>query len=154
MLRQILMPENYTVSSIGQINSYIIVAVAEGQGVNGQFYWIDPGEIEVDPLNFATAERSPDSINQVVVFSDMFWLCGQKTTEPWITTGDFAAPVERFQGILYDRGCWEGSALPVKDSLILCDQDGAVFQIQGGLKRISRPDIEERIRKAIQAQGI
>lgn len=153
LLRQIPVPEDYIVSSIGQINSYIIVAIEKGQGVNGQFYWIEPGEVTIDPLNFATAERSPDAVNQVTVFSDMFWLLGQKTAEPWQTTGNLAAPVRRFEGILYDRGCWEGSAVPVKDSLILCDQDGAVFQIQGGLKRISRPDIEERIRRAIQDQG-
>ena len=153
LLRQVPLPEDYTVSSIGCINSYVIVAVEAGQGVNGQFYWIEPGEITIDPLNFATAERSPDAINQVIVFSDMVWLLGQRTAEPWITTGDPAAPLQRFQGILYDRGCWEGSACQVKDSLILCDQDGAVFQIGGGLKRISRPDIEERIRSAIQAQG-
>ncbi len=154
VLRQVPLPEDYSVASIGHINSYIIVAVEEGQGVNGQYYWIEPGETSIDPLNFATAERSPDAVNQVIVFSDLFWLLGQRTTEPWQMTGDIDAPVRRFQGILYDRGCWEGSAVPVKDSLILCDQDGAVFQIQGGLKRISRPDIEERIRRAIQAQGV
>ena len=153
LLRQVPMPEDYSVSSLAHINSYIIVAVESGQGVNGQFYWIEPGEITVDPLNFATAERSPDAVNQVIVFSDMAWLLGQRTAEPWITTGDTAAPLRRFEGILYDRGCWEGSAVQVKESLILCDQDGAVFQIGGGLKRISRPDIEERIRAAIQAQG-
>lgn len=154
LLRQVPIPEDYQVASIGHINSYIIVAIARGQGVNGQFYWIDPGEVTIDPLNFATAERSPDAINQVIVFSDMAWMLGQRTAEPWITTGDITAPFQRFQGILYDRGCWEGSAVQVKESLILCDQDGAVFQIQGGLKRISRPDIEQRIRRAIQAQGI
>jgi hypothetical protein len=37
--------------------------------------------------------------------------------------------------------------------MILVDNGGAVFQIAGGLKRISRPDVEERIRKAIQYQA-
>lgn len=152
LLRQVPMPGDYAVSSIGAIDSYILISVTKGQGVNGRFYWIDPGEVTVDALNFATAERSPDTINQVVVFSDQAWLCGQKTTEAWIPSGDIDAPFQRFQGVLFDRGCWGGTAVQVKDSLILADQDGAVFQIQGGLKRISRPDIEERIRRAMQAQ--
>ena len=152
-LRQVPMPNDVGAISVAHINQYIIVIPAQGNNINGRFYWIDPGEVTVDPLNFATAERAPDACNQVVVYSDMFWLCGQTTTEPWVMTGDADAPVQRFRGILYDRGCWEGTACKVKDSLILCDQDGAVFQIQGGLKRISRPDIEERIRTAITVQN-
>jgi hypothetical protein len=37
--------------------------------------------------------------------------------------------------------------------MVIVDSDGGVFQISGGLKRISRPDIEERIREAIQYQA-
>jgi hypothetical protein len=37
--------------------------------------------------------------------------------------------------------------------MIIVDNQGAVFQIAGGAKRISRPDIEERIREAIQYQA-
>lgn len=149
-LRQVEMPNDVGAISVDVLNSYVIVVPVQGRGVNGQFWWIEPGETTVDPLNFATAERSPDAILQVRVFSDRFWLLGQKTTEPWITTGNLDAPMQRFAGILYDRGTWEGTAVKVKDSLITVDEDGAVFQISGGLKRISRPDIEERIRRAMQ----
>lgn len=148
-LRQVAMPLDIGAISLAHINSYVIVVPAQGFQLNGRFYWIDPGESYVDPLDFATAERSPDAINQVIVFSDRFWLLGQTTTEPWLTTGDAAAPMLRFSGVLYDRGTWEGTGVKVKDSLVLVDEDGAVFQIGGGLKRLSRPDIEERIRKAI-----
>lgn len=151
-LRQVTMPNDVGAISVDVLNSYVIVVPVQGQGVNGQFWWIEPGETVVDPLNFATAERSPDAILQVRVFSDRFWLLGQKTTEPWITTGNLDAPMQRFAGVLYDRGTWEGTAVKVKDSLITVDEDGAVFQIGGGLKRISRPDIEERIRRAMQRQ--
>ena len=37
--------------------------------------------------------------------------------------------------------------------MLIVDTEGAVFQISGGLKKISRPDIEERIRKSIQYQA-
>ena len=57
------------------------------------------------------------------------------------------------QGVVFDRGAWEGTAVQVKDSMIIVDNEGAVFQIAGGTKRISRPDIEQRIREAIQYQA-
>jgi hypothetical protein len=150
-LRQVAMPNDVGAISVAHINSYVVVVPAQGYQINGRFYWIDPGEVYVDPLNFATAERSPDAINQVLVFSDRFWLLGQTTTEPWLTTGNATAPMLRFSGVLYDRGTWEGSGIRVKDSMVLVDEDGAVFQIGGGLKRLSRPDIEQRIRNAITA---
>lgn len=152
-LRQVAMPDDIGAISIAHLNSYIIIVPAQGHDVNGRFYWIEPGETYVDPLNFATAERSPDAGNQVIVFSDRFWIGGQTTTEAWVFTGVIASPVQRFSGVLYDRGVWAGTAVKVKDSMILVDENGGVFQIGGGITRISRPDIEERIRKAISAQA-
>lgn len=155
LLTQVQMPEDVGAISVAHINSYVIVVPIQDEalGTVGRFYWIEPGAITIDALDFATAERAPDKLHQVVVFGDMFWLLGQKTTEPWITTGDLAAPVIRFTGILFDRGSWEGTAVQVKDSLIVVDEDGGVFQIGGGQTRISRPDIEERIRRAMQIEG-
>lgn len=150
---QVQTPDDVAVVSIAHIASYIIVVPAQGQGINGQFFWIEPGETTIDPLNFATAERSPDPVYQVVVFSDQFWLCGQNTTETWIMTGDPDAPVQRVQGILFDQGTWPGTAIQVKQSLILTTPEGAVFQIGNGQKRISTPDIEERIGRAIRVQA-
>ena len=153
-LRQVDMPEGYGAISVDHINSYVIVIPVQDEdlGTNGRFYWIEPGEITINALDYATAERSPDKIHQVKVFSNMFWLLGEKTTEPWITTGDPSFPMERFQGILFDRGSWEGTAIQVKDSLIVVDEDGGVFQIKGGQTRISTPEVEEKIRKAIQTE--
>jgi hypothetical protein len=152
MLRQVLTPNDEGAISIAHINGYIIVIPAQTAGVNGRFYWIQPAEITIDPLDYATAERNADAVNQVVVYSDMFWLCGQSSLEPWITSGDPEAPMLRFKGILYDRGCWEGTALRMKEGLMLVDDNGAVFRIQGGLNRISTPDIEELFRRNIQFQ--
>jgi hypothetical protein len=155
-LSQVTMPDDVGAICVAHINSYVIVVPVQTEALDtvGKFFWIQPGEITVDGADFATAERAPDKLHQVVVFGDMFWLLGQKTTEPWVTTGDTAAPMQRFTGILFDRGSWEGTAVQVKDSLIVVDEDGGVFQIGGGQVRISRPDIEERIRRAIQTQAV
>lgn len=154
-LSQISLPDDAGAISVAHINSFVIVVPVQSDtlGTVGRFYWIQPGETTVDPLDFATAERSPDRINQVITFSDMFWLFGDTTTEPWVTTGSPDAPMQRFQGIIFDRGAWEGTAVKIRDSMIVVDEEGAVFLINNGQRRISNPSIEERIRLAIQREA-
>lgn len=143
-------PNDVGIISLGYSASYIVAVPAQGEGINGRFFWIPPGETTIDPLDFATAERAPDPIFDVVVFGDQFWLPGSNTTEVWYFTGNIDSPVLRLQGVTFDRGSWEGTAVHVKESMIITDSDGGVFHISGGLKRISNPSIEERIRQAIQ----
>lgn len=150
---QVQTPDDVGIIDLAYIASYVVAVPAQGQGINGRFFWINPGETTIDDLDFATAERAPDPISGVAVFGDQFWLPGSNTTEVWYFTGNIDAPVLRVQGVVFDRGAWEGTAIQVKDSMIVVDNEGAVFQIQGGAKRISRPDIEERIRVAIQYQS-
>ncbi len=147
-------PDGVGVIDVGVINNFVIVVPAQGEGINGRFYWINPGEIEIDPLDYATAERSADPIYQCVVFNDQFWLPGQNTTEVWFMSGDPDAPVQRLQGIVFDRGTISGTALQIKDFMVMIDSDGGVFKIQGGESRISTPDIAERLRTAFNAQNI
>lgn len=150
----VVVPDDLGVQDICVIGGYVIVIPAQGQGVNGRFYWIRPGETVIDPLDYATAERSPDPIFQCVVFNDSFWLAGQSTTEVWYLTGDDLAPVLRQQGIVFDRGTIPGGTCKVKDSLVMIDPDGGVFQIQGAAKRISTPAIENVLRVAINYGNI
>lgn len=150
---QVDTPGNVGVIDLAFISQYVVVVPAQGQGINGRFFWIEPGETKINALDFATAERDPDAISGVCVFGDQFWLPGANTTETWYFTGNLSAPVLRVQGIVFDRGAWEGTALQVKDCMIIVDNLGGVFQIQGGAQRISRPDVEEVIRKAIQFQA-
>lgn len=150
---QVDTPDDVGIIDLAYISSYVVLVPAQGQGINGRFFWIDPGETTIDALDFATAERAPDPIFGVAVFGDQFWLPGSNTTEVWYFTGNDDSPVLRVQGVVFDRGAWEGTAIQVKDSMIIVDNEGGVFQIQGGAKRISRPDIEERIREAIQYQA-
>ncbi len=118
-----------------------------------RFFWIEPGETTINPLNFATAERSPDPILGVKVVGDQFWLPGESTTEVWYITGDVTTPVQRLQGVVFDRGCWEATACAFPEGVIVTTNDGAVFVISGGQpERVSTPDIEEIIRGGIQAQ--
>jgi len=154
-LSQVTVPDDAGAISVSYINSFVIVVPVQRDdiGSTGRFYWIEPGERIINPLNFANAERSPDKINQVITYGDMFWLFGDNTTEPWVTTGQPQAPMQRFQGILFDRGAWDGTAVKVRDSMIVVDEEGGAFIINNGQRRISNPAIEERIRKAIGSQS-
>lgn len=154
-VRQVNVPGDVGAVSVTAINSFVIVVPVQTEELNtvGKFYWIEPGDDFIDPLNFANAERSSDLINQVLTFRDQYWFFGTDTIESWITTGDPEAPMQRYQGVLVDRGSWEGTAVKVRDSLIFVDDQGGAFRLAGGgAERISRPDIEERIRRGIQLQ--
>lgn len=154
-VRQVNVPGDVGAVSVASINSYVIVVPIQSEDFDtvGKFYWIDPGETFISPTNFATAERSSDTIKQVITYRDQFWLFGGETIESWITTGDINAPMQRYQGVMVDRGSIEGTAVRVRNSVIWVDDQGGVFQLAGGTpQRISRPDIEERLRRGFQIQ--
>jgi len=149
-LAGIVMPDDVPPVSLDSINHYTIVVVGNSQ----RCYWINPGEIVVDPLNFFEAERSPDWLLQVRTVGDQFWLLGRKTTEVWRHTGNAAAPFQRIEGRLFDRGIWGGTAVKIKDSVIVVGADGKVYDVKGGPEPISNPGIAEMIRDAIAQQGL
>lgn len=148
-------PDGVGIISLGVIASYVICVVAPGDGYNGRFYWILPAETTIDPLNFATAERTPDTVLSVRVVGDQFWLLGSNSTEVWYPTGDAETPFSRTQGRVFDRGVWGGTDAQISDSIMLVDNDGVCYQIVNGApQRVSNHAIEERIRKAIREQII
>lgn len=146
----VTVPDDVGAVSVAFIASYIIVVIAQGFGVNGRFYWINPGDTTIDPLNFATAERSPDGLINARAMGDQLWLFGTNSTEIWYPSGDFSAPFLRVQGRLFDRGVWGGTDVVIKDAIVVSDQDGVVYIVgPGGPQRVSTNAIEEKIRTAI-----
>lgn len=144
------MPDDVGALWVDTIASHVLIVVSQGYGMNGRFYWIEPGEVSVDPLNFATAERAPDPLYSVITLGDQFWLFGSSTTEVWYPTGNFEAPFQRIQGRLFDRGIWEGTAVKVGDELIVTDADAVVWRVgSNGIRRVSNNSVEQRIREAI-----
>jgi hypothetical protein len=147
------MPDDLAPVSVAFVAGYVIVVpkTTNVSGFNGRFFWIEPGETFIRPLNFATAERSPDPLFAVRVVGDQFWLLGEKTTEVWYPTGDFEVPFLRVQGQVFDRGTVEGTDAQIKDTIIVADSDGVVYAISGGApQRISDNSVEERIRTALR----
>lgn len=149
---QVVMPNDYGVIDLCFTAGYIVVAVGEGYGVNGRFYWVNPGEVVVNPLNFATAERSPDPLYSIEAVDDQFWLFGPNTTEIWFPSGDFNTPFQRLQGKLFTGGVWPGSVSKVREMVMLIDSDAVVYAVDNGPRRISTNAIEETIRKSFVSQ--
>lgn len=147
---QVPTPQDIGMFDVATSNSFVICLPTQEDEYVGRFYWIEPGELYVSELNFATAERSPDGILGVEIMGDQFWLPGPGSTEVWYVSQDPINRMQRLQGVVFDRGTWEGTAIAIHDAVFVCDANGAVFEIRGGApKRVSTPDIEEQIRKAI-----
>jgi len=150
---EVEVPDNVGIIDAVVLDSFVVCVPAQGNNINGRFYWIEPGEVKIDPLNFATAESAPDGLNGATVFGDQLWLSGDSTTEVWFFTGDPNVPVRRLQGVLFDRGTWEDTAVAMEEGVITIDSEGNVFLINGGEpQQLSTPAIAEQIRAAIQYQ--
>jgi hypothetical protein len=133
-------------SSIDVFNGYVIGAVAN----KDRFYWLQPGALTFNALDFATAERFPDKIMQVRAVGDEFWLLGEKSVEVWRATGDGIAPFNRIEGRVFNFGTFDGTAVRMKDtSVLMVADDGSVFDITGNPSQISNPAIAESIRDQI-----
>lgn len=156
-LAPIDMPDDVAPTSLAVLDGFVLITI-EQDLANGhagdQFYWIEPGETTVDPLNFATAESSPDVLLQVLRMGDNAVMAGKDSTEFWYGTGDLNAPFAPIQGRPFDKGIWGGTGLLVNDTLIVVGADGRVYNVADGATPISDPGIEERIRNAMRIQQI
>lgn len=151
-------PDGQTVSTVTQVSGYVLLGIANSQ----KFYWINPGDITIDPLNFASKESSPDNIANMRAVGDQVLIMGEKSTENWYATGDLTAPFAPIEGRVYARGAIPGTPVVVDDGVMLVGDDGRVYSIgfQGGdaadvgwgVNRISNNGIEERIRRQIRRE--
>lgn len=145
-LTAIATPGGVAFSSIDCFEDFVLCAVAGSD----KFYWIQPGAVTIDALDFATAELFPDKILQVRVVGSEFWLLGEKSIEVWRATGDGAAPFERIEGRAFNFGIFGGTAVRFKDtSVITVGDDGTVWNIAGVPTPISNAAIAEQARNAI-----
>ena len=137
-------PVGYTPIDLDTINNYVIVAMS-----SGRFYWIVPGAVVIDLLNFATAESSPDGLVAVRRVGSEFWLFGGTSIEPWQPTGDSNAPFQLASGRIYSRGCASAASVRRFDnSVIWVGEDGNVYRGDSTPTKISDHGVDERIRLA------
>lgn len=139
------LPDDYTgiPVDIETLNSYVIIACS-----TGRFYWIVPGATTIDPLDFATAESSPDGLKSVRRLIDEFFLSGTISIEPWQVTGDLDAPFQKAGGRELPRGVLARDTMRRFDnSLLWVGENLIVYRVGPVPERVSDFGIEERLRK-------
>lgn len=155
-LEGVTMPGGVAASSLTQVSSYVLVGIANSQ----MFYWVNPGEVVIDPLDFAEKESSPDNIVDMKTIGDQALIMGEGSTENWYATGDLDAPFAPIEGRVYQRGCIAGTACIVNDAVLLVGNDMVVYEVgyaygstsDWGVHRISNHGIEERIRRQVRRE--
>jgi hypothetical protein len=156
-LHGVPMPDGLGAKALATVSSFVMVSVANSQ----KFFWIQPGETTIDALDFAEKESNPDNIVDMLTVGDQVLVMGQGSTETWYATGVSDAPFQPVEGRVYARGCVEGTAVVVGDTVMLVGDDGVVYQFgytwgekntQGGVNRISNHGIEERIRVQLRRE--
>jgi hypothetical protein len=106
-LAAVAMPGGFDVTSICVGSDRLIVIDKD----TGHFYWSNVLTSVVDPLNFATAENSPDKLKECLFLGDTLLLFGTETVEQWPASSanpdlPFSPLVGRtFQVGIRDTGC-------------------------------------------------
>jgi hypothetical protein len=74
---------------------------------NSQKIWVTSllDGLSVDPLDFASAEGSPDGLVSVIVNNREAWLFGTNSIEVWYDAGTPDFPLARIQGASNEIGC-------------------------------------------------
>lgn len=149
-LQNVALPPTEHALTLASVSGYVLVGLVNSQ----KFYWINPGEIVIDPLNFAEKESNPDNIVAMSTVGDQVVIGGSGSAENWYATGDPTAPFAPIEGRVYARGVVKGTMVPVQEAVIAVGNDGIVYEFgaASGVKRISDHGIEERIRRQLRRE--
>ena len=93
-------PDKASVSKI-VVGASRLIAIKKDTGV---FYWSDPLKETIDPLNFATAENSPDSLQDMLFLGDRLILFGKETVEFWPIQENNNTPFAPLVGAVFPVG--------------------------------------------------
>ena len=99
---QITDPDFPGAVTVGYLDGYFVF-----NEPNSQRFWITSllDGFQVDPLDFASAEGSPDDVVSLIVDHRELWLFGENSVEVWYNSGDIDFPLSRIQGAYNEIGC-------------------------------------------------
>lgn len=143
-------PDSASVRAVCVINFLFVAARSDGT-YPGRFYWsaVNNGN-SWDALDFATAERVPDDLLDVVALGDNIWLFGQTSLEVWQNTGNATLPFTRIEQVAFDKGIIATGAWAKADnSLFFIASDGVVYRAEAGSPvKVSEAWLNAKIRAA------
>jgi hypothetical protein len=88
--------------TVGYLDGYFVFNEPDSQKI-----WITQlfDGTSVDPLDFASAEGSPDGVVGLIVDHREVWVYGTNSVEVWYDTGASDFPLQRIQGAFNEIGC-------------------------------------------------
>ena len=99
---QITDPDFTGAVTVGYLDGYFVY-----NEPNSQKVWVTQllDGTSVDPLDFASAEGSPDGLVGLIVDHREAWLFGTDSVEVWYDSGAADFPLQRIQGAFNEIGC-------------------------------------------------
>lgn len=129
----------------------IDVAVFDGYAVyiydDGRFFLSELNQaFNIDPLDFATAESSPDGLVAGWVIGSYLLLFGTDTIEPWKNTGGDLFPLEPMPTVI-PKGCAGKWTIASFDNGVTFLDHNGIYQKLSGFQptRISNHEVERLI---------
>lgn len=120
---------NNTTNAFGQITDPDFPGATTVSYLDGYFVFIEPNSqrvwttsildgTSIDPLDFASAEGSPDNLVSSIVDNSEAWLFGTNTIEVWYNAGNAGFPLQRIQGAFMEIGCAAAFSVAKLDSTV------------------------------------
>jgi hypothetical protein len=99
---QITDPDFPGAVTVGYLDGYFVF-----NEPNSQRVWVTQllDGLSIDPLDFASAEGSPDGLVSLIIDHREAWLFGANSVEVWYNSGDPLFPLSRIQGAYNEVGC-------------------------------------------------
>jgi len=99
---QITDPDFPGAVTVGYLDGYFVF-----NEPNSQRVWVTSllDGLSIDPLDFASAEGSPDGLVSLIIDHREAWLFGTNSVEVWYNSGDADFPLTRIQGAYNEIGC-------------------------------------------------
>ncbi len=144
ILQTVSLPDGVTCGNLAYLSGYGIF----NQPGTGKFYITGVNDFSaVDPLDFATAESSPDYLVRVFVDHNELWLAGINSTEVWQLTGGADFPFTAFGNAQLERGCGAAMSYAAEDNTVFfLGDDGIVYRADGYRPvRVSNTAVEEAL---------
>jgi hypothetical protein len=136
--------------TVGYLDGYFVF-----NEPNSQKVWVTEllDGTSIDPLDFASAEGSPDGLTAVFVDHREAWLFGNNTVEVWYNAGAADFPLQRIQGAFNEIGCNAPYSIAKLDNTLFwlgsdARGKGIVYKAQGYTgARISTHAVEWQIQQ-------
>ena len=145
---QITDPDFPGAATVGYLDGYFVF-----NEPNSQRIWVTQlyDGFQVEPLDFASAEGSPDGVVGLIVDHRECWVFGTDSTEVWYNAGGQDFPLAPIQGAFNEIGCVAPHSIAKMDNTVFwlgadARGQGIIFRAVGyTAQRISTHAIEWRI---------